>query len=229
MDSLEKQLMLRDAEKYGYQLVSFDSADPVTLLRRMVESNDGRVLEGIPVVLTNMLMQQVEVDFQEIERQLQTALQRRFRMFVCITYLFFFWVPEGESARKHLYEYLKSREPSLIEKVKEQLQARGSLIVGAGVRLDVERLEKTYRNYVVDQFMQTKASLTKRVEESREQALNHALSELFTEKQRAIIMKTMARETLTKTEREYYSRVVRPRLKALRNPDLQVLVAALLG
>ncbi len=131
--------------------------------------------------------------------------------------------------RKQLYQYLKDREPSIIEVVKDKLDARAQLNIGSGVSLDVERLETTYRNYVVHQFMETRASLTKKVEESRESALQEALAELFTEKQRSIMFKVMAHEPLTKTEREYYSRIVKPRMKALRNQDLQSLMSTLLG
>jgi hypothetical protein len=229
MEPLEKQLMMRDAERFGFQLMSPADDLPAKLLQRMVESDDGRVLEGFPVVLTNMLMQHSNLNLLETEKELPSSLQRRFRMLACVTYIFFFWVPTGEDARKHLYKYLKEREPSLIASVKDKLEARSVLNVGAGVSLDVERLENTFRNYVVHQFMETKASLAKKVEDSRDKALLEALAELFTDKQRSLIIKTLAHESLTKTEREYYSRVVRPRLKALRNPDLQALVSNLLS
>jgi hypothetical protein len=58
---------------------------------------------------------------------------------------------------------------------------------------------------------------------------NEAASELFTDKQREVMHKVLNHESLTKTEREYYSRVVKRRLKALRNPDLQTTAATLLG
>ena len=181
----------------------------------MVEANEGRLLEGVPVVLTNMLMHDDPFDLHEVELLIPHALQKRFRMLVAVTYLFIFWVPGSENVRKQLHKYLKEREPALIENIKEKVQARGPLNIGAGVTLDVERLENTYKNYVVQQFMETQTSLTKKVEENRDQALNQALGELFTEKQRAVMMKLMRHEPLTKTEREYYSRVIRPRMKAL--------------
>ena len=229
MEPLEKQLLVRDVERYGYHLVSPGSRPASEVLKQMAGSNDGRVLEGLPVVLTNMLMTQQPLVLKAVEAELPHALQRRFRMLVSVTYLFLFWVPDSEAVRKQLHQYLREREPSLIDVVKEKLQARGQLNVGSGVNLDTERLENTFKNYVVQQFMETQTSLTKKVEENRESALQQALAELFTERQRALMFKMMKHEVLTKTEREYYSRVVKPRMKALRNQDLQTLVSTLLG
>lgn len=229
MDSLEKELLLRDVEKYGYHLAQPSSANPVQVLQRMVTSDDGRVLEGLPVVLTNVLLMNKNFELESVELSLPTALQKRFRVLAAVTYLFLFWVPESESAQKLLQLYLKKREPALVENVKDKLRNQHKVQVGAGLVLDEERLEKTYKNYVVEQFMVTQASFSKQLDEQRSAMFNEAVSELFTDKQRDLILKVLGHQTLTKTEREYYSRVVKPRLKALRNPDLQTTAATLLG
>lgn len=229
MDPLEKELLLRDVERYGYHLAQAETANPGQVLRRMVTSDDGRVLEGLPVVLTHMLVTNRPVDLEEVEMALPTGLQRRFRVLSAVTYLFLFWVSNCDSARKKLLQYLRGREPSLIENVQDKLRSQGKVNVGGSLTLDAERLEKTYKNYVVEQFMDTQASFTKKLEEKRQGVFENAVSELFTEKQRDLMFKMLNHESLTKTEREYYSRVVKPRLKALRNPDLQSVAATLLG
>ena len=70
---------------------------------------------------------------------------------------------------------------------------------------------------------------SKVLEEERDTALLESLSELFTDKQKDLMFKVLNKEALTKTEREYYSRVVKKRLKALRNSDLQSLAQTLVG
>jgi hypothetical protein len=77
--------------------------------------------------------------------------------------------------------------------------------------------------------MVSQASFSKQLEEQRSVMFKEAVGELFTDKQRDLMFKVMNHQSLTKTEREYYSRVVKPRLKALRNPDLQTMAATLLG
>jgi hypothetical protein len=50
---------------------------------------------------------------------------------------------------------------------------------------------------------------------------------LFSEKQRELIFKKLHHQHLTKTEREYYSRVVKKKLAAIAAPETQELAAAL--
>ena len=229
MDSLEKELLLRDVEKYGYHLAQPVTTNPAQVLQRMVASDDGRVLEGVPVVLTHVLLSNKSFDLESVESSLPSALQKRYRMLAAVTYLFLFVVPESEAARKRLHKYLKSREPDLIENVTNKLRNQHKVQVGASVVLDEERLERTYKSYVVEQFLETKASFSKKLEDQRSLMFNEAVSELFTDKQRELMLKVMNHESLSKTDREYYSRVVKPRMKALRNPDLQTMAATLLG
>jgi hypothetical protein len=150
-------------------------------------------------------------------------------MLLAVTYLFMFWVPEADLARDHLARYLDEREPGLVASVKEKLAHEQSLVVGAGVTLDPVRLERTYRNYVVDELRQNEAVLSKKVEDTRTLLFQKAVDQLFTERQKVLLFKMLNKEHMTKTEREYFSRVVKPRLKALRNPDLQMVAAALIG
>lgn len=229
MDSLEKELMLRDAANYGYQLFQPESQNPTKFLQRMLQDDDARILEGFPVVLTNVLLNNPNLDLKAVETGLPSPLQRRFRMLAALTYLFLFWVSESDKAKLALSKYLKNREPALIENVQDKLRNQGKVSVGNNVVLDAERLEKTYRNYVVRELMESKASLSKQLEDKRQGVFQEALGELFTDKQRELLLKMLNKESLTKTEREYYSRVVKPRLKALRNPDLQSLASSLLG
>jgi hypothetical protein len=229
MDALEKQLLLRDVEKYGYHLVQPEKANPAEVLGRMVTSDDGRVLEGVPIVLTHVLLSAKDFDPESVEVSLPDPMQKRFRVLAAVTYQFLFWVPGSEPARKQLYKYLNRREPALIENVTDKLRNQHKIQVGASVVLDEERLERTYKNYVVEQLVETKANFTRKLEEQRSSMFDEAASELFTDKQKEIMLKVLNHQSLTKTEREYYSRVVKPRLKALRNPDLQTTAATLLG
>ncbi|MBK7749679.1 MAG: hypothetical protein IPI39_20790 [Candidatus Obscuribacter sp.] len=96
--------------------------------------------------------------------------------------------------------------------------------------LDNNRLKNTYRNYVVHELMTNQENSVK--ETGRRKASSiflHALNLLFTDRQRELIFKLLNKKELTKTEREYYSRTVKPRLKALRNTDLMSLAATLTG
>lgn len=59
--------------------------------------------------------------------------------------------------------------------------------------------------------------------------LNVALSTLFTPRQIEIIKKKHRGEELTKTEKEVYSRSIKKKILAIRNPDVQRIMRVLLN
>ena len=68
------------------------------------------------------------------------------------------------------------------------------------------------------------ASTTLRVGSAR---LGPQLELLFSEKQKELIFKKLKNQHLTKTEREYYSRVVKKKLAAIAAPEIHELATAL--
>lgn len=230
MESLERELLLRDAGQYGYNLAQTAARHPSTVLRKMLLSEEGRILEGIPVVLAHILMNNVDdLDLFELEESLPANLRKRFRICAAVTYWFLFWVPDSKSAQATLKKYLHKRDASTLESVQEKLRNRLRIPIGERAVYDPERLENTFKNYVVEQFAEQQNSLNHKLEMKRAAVFNDAASELFTEKQKAVMMRVLNHEMLTKTEKEYYSRVIKPRLKAIRNPDVQSIAATLLG
>ena len=55
------------------------------------------------------------------------------------------------------------------------------------------------------------------------------LDRLFSPKQKDLIFKKLNEESLTKTEREYYSRVVRKKLKAIAMSEVREIADTLTG
>ncbi len=53
------------------------------------------------------------------------------------------------------------------------------------------------------------------------------MSQVFSKKQKELFLKKLKGEKLAKTEREYYSRVVKKKVLALANSDLHKLAARL--
>jgi hypothetical protein len=58
--------------------------------------------------------------------------------------------------------------------------------------------------------------------------LEHAMSQVFSKKQKELFLKKLKGERLSKTEREYFSRIVKKKVLALANPDLHKLAAMLI-
>lgn len=227
MDTVDKQLLLRDLSEYGYQLHT-PKGSAVDVLLRQVASNEGRLLEGVPVVLTNVLENEKEFSPEEVETQLPNQYQKRFRMLAAVSLLLNNLVPDNERVSECLLNYLQSRDPGTLESVRKKLLQTKELNVGNGVVLDANRLQKTFRNYLSHKFTREQDLTKQQVELRNHTAFMKALNELFTSKQVELMNKMLNEEPMTKTEKEYYSRTVKPRLRALTNERLHSLAVALL-
>jgi len=90
--------------------------------------------------------------------------------------------------------------------------------------LDKDKSRELFRLYFLPE--------TKKVNEllpaKNDNSLEYSLSELFSPKQKELVLKKFKNEKFTKTEKEYYSRVVKKKLLAVANQDLNNLARSLL-
>ncbi len=78
--------------------------------------------------------------------------------------------------------------------------------------------EETYREFLTSlklERLEEQEYLQEEISKSKELDLKFALSFLFKKKQRGIIQKILQEQPLTKTEYEYYIRIIKKRLEAL--------------
>ncbi|HRY86172.1 MAG TPA: hypothetical protein P5561_06585, partial [Candidatus Omnitrophota bacterium] len=99
----------------------------------------------------------------------------------------------------------------------------GEEVKANGLRLSADRLKTGFRNYVVHQAGSGKEL------EAQKNALEYELllSELFTPRQKELLAKRLAGKPMTKTEREYYYRVVKKRLVAMADDRLHQMARGL--
>ena len=104
------------------------------------------------------------------------------------------------------------------EGLKKRLVENQPLQLHGDRELDPERLKRTFLDYVVrareGRSGEEKARLG---DEFRREFY---LSLLFSPRQKDLLYKKLRGEPMTKTEREYFSRVVKKKLMALADPDL---------
>ncbi|MCG6533762.1 MAG: hypothetical protein L7F78_03535 [Syntrophales bacterium LBB04] len=94
----------------------------------------------------------------------------------------------------------------------------------SGTELEPERLKNVFKNYFTLEAAET-LDLGQRHEEL---SLEFAFSQLFSPKQKELFQKKLKGEPLSKTEREYFSRVVRKKVSALANSELHQLAMRVL-
>ena len=103
------------------------------------------------------------------------------------------------------------------------------LELSEGMSLQVDRLRETLERYASGpsdpEFIQGDEQHGPLG--SSPSLLHQHLSLLFSPKQEELIIKRIKDESFTKTEREYYSRVVKKKLKAIANKVLQELATRL--
>jgi hypothetical protein len=91
--------------------------------------------------------------------------------------------------------------------------------------MDSRRLKSTFNNYLG--LAQSRLNDLLSVRE--EFGLEYALSQVFSPKQKELFFKKLKREKLTKTEKEYFSRVVKKKALALADPALHRLSKQIAG
>jgi hypothetical protein len=89
--------------------------------------------------------------------------------------------------------------------------------------LSGKRLKSMFANY-----RETREGLSNLLSLKEEFNIEYSLSQIFTPKQKELFLKKVRREKLTKTEREYFSRVVKKRVLALADAGLHHLAQEIL-
>jgi hypothetical protein len=125
------------------------------------------------------------------------------------------------------------KAPNNLDKIAASLKPKyGDLLPGgefqlsSGMRISLKDLQKTLKNYTAVHLI----SQTNRPKSasSRLSDLDVYLDRLFSPKQKELVLKKRDGETFTKTEREYYSRIVRKKLDAIASEEMVELANKLI-
>ena len=107
------------------------------------------------------------------------------------------------------------------------LQSARLLSLSSGMTISIKDIQNTLRDYTVkikNAAPESTSGTTDREDRKdtlqRSTELDACLDRLFSPKQKDLVFKKLNGESFTKTEREYYSRVVRKKLKAIANSQV---------
>lgn len=207
--------------QYGYSLLQPDRmADPNELLASLAESRDSRVLEGFPVVLANALAKHGgKVDLAAAESGLDERGAEAFRRLVEVSLhlmrTFGFDALAADARGRRL------PSPAFGKQLPEAMVGSAELSLDEERTLSPSRLKRTFLNYFVRD--QEEGDSVRKLERKESFRREYLLSLFFAPRQRDLVAKRTRGEPLSKTEREYFSRVVKKKLQALADPDLHVL------
>jgi len=222
---MDKNNLLKRLAALGFPLLEPDKENEANAtLADLVESRDYRLWEGFPVVLANSVEKglfdydKAEGHFKSPQDRINFALLVMFSLalYKALGLKFSWWdklynLFDNDDMKKKYEEYL------------DALKNNRDLALPEGV-MSSQRVKSTFNNY----FMRTQANLDDLLSVKEAMAVEYALSQVFSPKQKELFLKKLRNEKLTKTEKEYFSRAVKKKASALANPELHRLAQKLL-
>jgi len=191
-------------------------------LAEVVRSQDQRLWEGFPVLLTSAASD-YRFSFDHVERLLNRVELGQFRQMVLLSLAVY---GAQNLTLPWASKHLKSLGPNDRTQVRRwrNLLVHKKPVTWNGHRFSAERLGNTFALY----FEQSAQKSKRRKEKYEEYSLEQALSVLFSPKQKELFKKKLEGLPFTKTENEYYSRTVKKKVVALANSELHDLSRKLL-
>jgi hypothetical protein len=140
------------------------------------------------------------------------------------------------SACAELFRGERIHQPHNLEKIAESLRAKlpsppsaGTLELTDGPAVSVADMRAALRQFAADLKPPPVPPLTAVSRRGGSPQLDRLLGLLFSAKQKELVFKRLKGLHLSKTEREYFSRVVKKKLAAVADPELQGVAARLIG
>lgn len=217
--------LLKKVSNLGFPMLEKEESLNVnSILAEVVKNKNIRIWEAFPVLLANA-NKKGTFDYNEVNGLLkQKRAKSNFKTLVMISLslyktlnLKFLWA-------KRMYEQLSSNDKKKLNDFLKKIKHDRKLEVSK-YNLSTERIKKTFDNYFLKKRKKETYKLESRYEDF---SLEYALSQIFPPKQKELFTKKLNGEKLTKTEQEYYSRVIKKKVIALANSKLHTLAQRLL-
>jgi hypothetical protein len=211
-------------EMLGFPVLETKSAQTANVtLAEVAESKDIRLWEGFPVMLANSV-EQHWFSYNEAKRYLKTKKGMSRLDLLIIMSLAVYEVMRlnrpGMEALRNLFKTDKNQD---FRYFLQKLEGDDDFVL-FNKTMSGERIKNAFSAY----YGGAQTGLTELLSVKDRHDLQYALSQFFPPRQKELVLKGLRNEKLAKTEREYYSRVVKKKILALANPELQKLAQKLL-
>jgi hypothetical protein len=225
---MKREELITALEELGYRLFIIEkerlSREKILdVLDELSGSEDSRLIEAFPVVLANCAHRGINLDMGGLLSRHKQGTQGRANLEKLILGSSDLLTQEGLEKPEGLDRTVEPLRAKYGELLREEI-----LDLGKNRSVSVERLRNALRRYARD--LERSESALERVKKNqlRSFQLNLHLSTLFPPKQKELILKKLKGEALSKTEKEYYSRVVKKKLEALTNNELRKIASTII-
>lgn len=220
---MEDNNLVNNLNKLGFPLFSNSNLqDANATLAEVVKSNEFRYWEGFPVVLANCAENNL-FDYNKVMNYLPQNYDRySLNSLMDMSLALYKSLNLKFSWASRYYKSLNDQRKNEFNDFLFNFKHDKDFMLN-NKNMSAERVKTVFNNY----FSQSHSQLNDVVSVKNQFDLEYALSQMFPPKQKELFMKKLRNEKMSKTEREYYSRVVRKKVQALANPELNNLAQKL--
>ena len=224
---MDKGELITALGELGYRLFSpekvrLSSKKVLDVLDEISASDDSRLIEAFPVVLANCAHRGIKLDIRGLLSRYGQRSQRRTNLEKLILASSDLMAQEGLDKPEGLDGNVRPLRVKYGDLLKEEV-----LTLGKHRSVSIERLRNGLRRYAIDLERSESGRERNRRRQLESFQLDLHLSALFPPKQKELILKKLKGDSLSKTEQEYYSRVVKKKLEGLANSELRKIASAL--
>ncbi len=216
--------LLTSLSKLGFPMFEpNEELDVNETLAEVVKSLDTRLWEGFPVLLANAA-EGYQFTPEQVKQQLTRKEQKdQFHQLMLLSGSLFSLYHLSFPWWNKLKKGFSKKDKALVKTWRNHLVHNQTLKYN-DTEFDPKRLKRVFELY----FEKKAEKDRRRKEKYEEHSLEHALSQVFSPKQKELFNKKLEGFPLTKTEQEYYSRTVKKKVVALANSELHSLSKKLL-
>ena len=232
---MEEKEFINELKDYGYYLPDHfekERTSPENIVERLLEANNREILLGFPIILINILRWEPEVIWESEEwhpNEKSFGWQEKFSTLLAISYWVYGYCGVPKKYIKRTQNILERfpRGSILLRDYEEKLRRSKSVRIG-NVFINARLLLDKF-NYKVGDFsifekedMDEEEEKRERLATAKHEALEAELLllEFLTRRQKDIFYKHLEGKAMTKTEREYYYRIIKKKIKILSNDYL---------
>ncbi|HUT72431.1 MAG TPA: hypothetical protein VMW89_17310 [Desulfatiglandales bacterium] len=224
---MEKEELIEALGQLGYQLFATEAKKIgkkkiYAVLNELAHSTDSRLIEAFPVVLANCAHRGINLDMRTVLSGHGPRGPKKRRLEKLILASIDLLNQEGLDKPRGFDVFIESLRLKYGDVLADE-----NLALDKGLSVSTERLRNALRRYAADLEKSESAGEKERNSQLRSFKLNLHLSTLFSPKQKELVLKKLSGEPLSKTEQEYYSRIVKKKLEALSNSEMRKIASAL--
>ncbi|MCX5859773.1 MAG: hypothetical protein NT056_07765 [Proteobacteria bacterium] len=219
---MNKDKLLENINLLGVPLMEApEMVDANETIAELIRSGEIRYWEIFPVLLANSANKGL-FEYWKAEKPLKNKERQVFHELVLLSLVLYRALDLVFPWAEPLFWSKAGFGKEEFDRWLDRFVKRETFVIG-GKEMSPERLAKIFRDYAHGEEENFKGLMSKK----EDLGLEYALSQVFAPKQRELFWKKVGGERLTKSEREYYSRTVRKKVKALANELLHQLAKSI--